>query len=392
MISPVVDDGQEWMEELGVEAHLPPDWWRAQLPLIAPRHLVVEMLACEELDANARLALRCQYRTGMRAEEVFEATVRDGRLWLGQRVVAVDRETLELLRATPVVGERRDLESWLGTAARAVGLAQRYEASGRAMTEATLRHAFASHALEDGMDPITLYYQLGHRFISTTQMYLGTAMNFYRSQYESFHPLCGMTRGGKEQAKISIREALDLLDAPTTVRVRLILRTLYATALRSEEIRTLLCADVNVPEARIFVRDAKGPADMVALVDRETADQLGAYIAGRPPHEPVFPNIKSAMTLWDMVRKAAQKTGIWEKYKGADKSVSPHTFRHAYATHCYQSGMDPAVLSRLMGHWDPQNLLTYAQCNREYLQRSHSQHHPLCRDVRDCPLPRDEGE
>ncbi len=374
----MLEEAREWMEELGAEAHLPEDWWRAQLPIIVPRSQVQEMLDCPELDANARLALRCQYQTGVRPEEVFQLVIEDNRLRTGSRWLAVDRETLAQLAAHPILGSPGDLEEWLRTAARHAGVDRIYAAGGRALTPAILRHAFISHALENGMDLICLYYQMGHRCISTTQMYLATALNFYRPQYQQFHPLCNQVRGGRQQPKITIAEALDLIEALPTTRGRLILRTLYAGALRNEEIRNLLCADVNLAEARLFLRDAKGPADAVALIDPETAAQLGRYMAGKSPEDPVFEDLKSAMTVWTLVRKAAQKTGIWDKYKDAGYSVSPHTLRHAYATHCYQQGMNPNCLSRLMGHWDRQSTLTYAECSPEHLRRSHQKAHPIC--------------
>ena len=384
----VQPDLLEWAGELGGELSYAPSAARMQLPLVPSRSDVRALLECQLLSPLQRLALRTLYATGMRGEELFELELlENGRLQVAGRMLAADGATLEelgQLGGALFEGEcLQDLQSWLEVAAGAVGVLQRFQGAGRPLSPRALRHAYASHCLDDGMDLITLYYLLGHGFLETTQMYLETSVGRLSSAYEQYHPLQHwdgevVDRGGLAQAKISIGEAMGMIGATVRPQDRLVLRVLYGTALREAELLALRYADLEVGERRLFVRSGKGPRDRYTLIDLETVRLLQEWRGSKGLGAPIF-DIKSHMTLDNIVKRMAIKTGIWEKYKAARRSLSPHTFRHAYASHCYQQGMDLNRLGRLMGHSFVQNTLTYAHCPPEMQQQSYERSHPLAR-------------
>ena len=383
----------EWVEELGGELAYEPSMARLQLPLVVSLREMLAMIECPLLSARGRLALRALYASGARPGEILGLQLDPaGGVKLGGRRVPLDDRTLEGLHQLegPLASSEAELLEWATLAARQVGVWDRLEGAGRPLSLRLFRHAFGAHCMEGGMDLITLYYLLGHRFLETTQMYYEVAVGRSRKVYERYHPLVSWKpqegerqgecvprgRGGLTQAKIAISEALGLIASCSKDRDRLVLRVLYATALREAELLALRWADLEEQERRLFVRSGKGPRDRYTLIDAETVRQLVDFRGERLRQDRVF-SIQSHMTVYNIVKRQAIKTGIWDRYKSARRSLSPHTLRHAYAGHCYERGMELYDVGRLMGHSFLQNTLTYAHCPLETQARSYALSHPL---------------
>ena len=77
----------------------------------------------------------------------------------------------------------------------------------------------------------------------------------------------------------------------------------------------------------------------------------------------------SRMAIWNLVRKSAEKSGVTRK-------VSPHTFRHSFATHLLEGGADLAAVQELLGHADISTTQIYTHVDREYLREVHRTFHP----------------
>lgn len=343
----------EWAEELGQEVEVAADH---VLPLIVGRRRLRAVLESQNLSAEARLGLRLLYATGVRQEESLEfceggLRVREGRF------LAVDEVTLARCRESGLP----DLGQALAWVESCPELVQHFAACGRRARPSLLRHACAAHCLENGLDVMVLNEQLGHREMATTLRLLETARGYYRGDYERCHPLA---RGGRGHAHLRVEEILAMMGAPRLPLHRLVVRTLYATALRESELIALRFADLE--EGRIFVRDGKGPADRYTLVDAETESLLLGL--GGAPGERIFPMTR--MTVYNIVVRAARATGVADHYPG--QMVSPHSLRHAYATHCYENGMDLHTIARLLGHPFVSDTLLYVDCSPEMLAAEYS--------------------
>lgn len=326
------------------------------LPLVPTRAEIRRLLGDD-------LRFRAQYATGIRAQEVGQLRWReDGVLEVADRPLAADRETLEALRdALPLANGP----------CRPAALQARFAACGRNLTGQLFRHAYAVHCLEGGMDVLVLSRLLGHADLRTTQMYIPAAMAACRMAYRQFHPMRDRAeRGGGEQAHLSEPDTLLLIDGAGSDRDRLMLRLLYATALRASELLGLVPADVG--EDTLFVRSGKGSQDRYALVDPESRTRLLAYASGLPLGQRIFRTTRAQ--LFVIVKRAAAKTGLLDKYAGF--SLSPHSFRHACASHCYQRGMALDLVGKMLGHTDLRNTLLYLDCPLGFQIEQYRRAHP----------------
>jgi site-specific recombinase XerD len=380
---------KEWLAEIeGEYTPAPPSTEGGReekwLPLILSRRQVLALLnSPAEVKASVRLALRTIYASGMRPEEVValtpEALDRDnGRIWLGpERSVVVDGGTMEeLVAGLPWVLTVEELQAGLELAARESGILALYEATGHRLLAKALRHAFATHCLENGMDLFTLHRLLGLLYLNTTEMYVETAIARWRSAYEHCHPLAmgqGIVRGGGEHAPLTPQDVLAMIRVANEGRDRLIVRTIYSSALREAELVSLVFADVVCDERRIWVRKGKDSLDRYTLIDQETAEALRLWQGDKPANELIFPI--STRQVQRVVVGAAEKAGLLVLYP--DMTIAPHSLRHAHGNHCYHNGIDLFSLKKLIGHKDLDNTIIYVNCELPEWRKAYDRSHPL---------------
>jgi len=169
------------------------------------------------------------------------------------------------------------------------------------------------------------------------------------------------------------------IDTPRGLRDRAMLEALYATGLRVSELVNLLSMQVNLTEGVVRVV-GKGDKERLVPLGEEAVKWINRFIAeGRPDltkrkSTPVlFPgNRGEALTrqaFWHNIKRYARAAGI-------QTALSPHTLRHAFATHLLNHGADLRVVQMLLGHADLSTTQIYTNVARERLKSLHAQHHP----------------
>jgi integrase/recombinase XerD len=166
---------------------------------------------------------------------------------------------------------------------------------------------------------------------------------------------------------------------PLGLRDRAMLETLYATGLRVSELTGLALAQLNLEAGvvRVMGKGAKErlvPLGEVAAewLDRYLAGARAALLAGRVSEAVFVTGRGGAMTrqmFWNLIKRYARRAGIRE-------TLSPHTLRHAFATHLLNHGADLRVVQMLLGHADISTTQIYTHVARERLKALHAWHHP----------------
>ena len=158
----------------------------------------------------------------------------------------------------------------------------------------------------------------------------------------------------------------------------LIIRTLYASGIRREELVNLKVADLYLGRNIIFVREGKYDKDRYVLIDKETSRLLGEYTRNFLLTDHVFG--LSTRTINRVVNGAANKIGLRERFAAMGHKFTVHSLRHAYATHAYERGASVAFLKTLLGHLFVATTLKYINAGVDRLTEEYEQSHPLAQN------------
>ena len=183
---------------------------------------------------------------------------------------------------------------------------------------------------------------------------------------------------------LSESEVEALLAAPAVAdplghRDRTMLEVLYATGLRVSELVHLKLAQVNLNQGLIRVL-GKGNRERLIPLGEEAVRWLKTFIdSGRADilldrsTDFLFPTRRgdrmTRQAFWHIIKRYARKASV-------DRDLSPHTLRHAFATHLLNHGADLRVVQMLLGHSDLSTTQIYTHVARERLKELHTSHHP----------------
>ncbi|MES9982946.1 MAG: site-specific tyrosine recombinase XerD [Candidatus Thiodiazotropha sp. 6PLUC6] len=169
------------------------------------------------------------------------------------------------------------------------------------------------------------------------------------------------------------------IEDPEGMRDRTMLEVLYATGLRVSELVDLRPEQVSLTQGVVRVIGKGGKERLVPLGD-EAQGWLERFLSGARSAllgERVCPHLFPTRRGHGMTRQA-----FWYRIKkhsviaGINQTVSPHTLRHAFATHLLNHGADLRVVQLLLGHSDLSTTQIYTHVARERLKSLHSKHHP----------------
>lgn len=169
-------------------------------------------------------------------------------------------------------------------------------------------------------------------------------------------------------------------------RDRAILETLYGCGLRVSELCGLRISRLHFEEGYIRVV-GKGDKERLVPISPEAVRQLNIYLGNERIHLPikakaedvVFLNARgsglSRVTVFGQVKK-------WARLAGIRKDISPHTFRHSFATHMVEGGADLRAVQEMLGHASITTTEIYTHLDREYLRSNIMRFHPRARTTK----------
>jgi integrase/recombinase XerD len=183
---------------------------------------------------------------------------------------------------------------------------------------------------------------------------------------------------------LSEAEVESLLDSsspetPLGLRDRAMLETLYATGLRVSELVGLKLTALNLNDGVLRVT-GKGNKDRLVPLGEEAVLWLRRYMMDARPQlleklvsDAVFVTARgdgmTRQAFWYLIKRHAHAAGI-------TRPLSPHTLRHAFATHLLNHGADLRVVQMLLGHSDISTTQIYTHVARERMKQLHALHHP----------------
>lgn len=176
----------------------------------------------------------------------------------------------------------------------------------------------------------------------------------------------------------ALLEAPDV-STPLGLRERTMLELMYASGLRVSELVTLKLVELSLNDGVLRITGKGSKTRLVPFgeqarhwIERYLKDARGVILNGQVDDALFVTGRGAPMTrqmFWVIIKKHALKAGI----KGP---LSPHTLRHAFATHLLNHGADLRVVQLLLGHSDISTTQIYTHVARERLKRLHEQHHP----------------
>ena len=221
---------------------------------------------------------------------------------------------------------------------------------------------------------------------------LSSIRRFYRYQIRQGHLDVDPTdqiefpKLGRQLPEVLTEEDVEkLLMAPNVskpqgIRDRAMLEILYACGLRVSELIGLRMHQLNLRTGVLRVL-GKGSKERLVPFGEQAGEWLDRYLADARPQllkersncDVLFVSNRGAgmtrQAFWHVIKRHAQAVGI-------DKHLSPHTLRHAFATHLLNHGADLRVVQMLLGHSDLSTTQVYTHIAQARLQELHREHHP----------------
>lgn len=173
--------------------------------------------------------------------------------------------------------------------------------------------------------------------------------------------------------------AAPALDQPLGLRDRAMLEVLYASGLRVSELVTLKVPQISRDMGVVRVM-GKGSKERLVPLGEEALSWLERYLhearpalLGGKTSDALFVTTRAAVmtrqAFWHLLKRYALQAGL-------RKPLSPHTLRHAFATHLLNHGADLRVVQLLLGHADISTTQIYTHVAQERMKQLHAKHHP----------------
>ncbi|MCY4046238.1 MAG: site-specific tyrosine recombinase XerD [Cellvibrionales bacterium] len=179
----------------------------------------------------------------------------------------------------------------------------------------------------------------------------------------------------------SIEKLLDAPDASDVIGLRdkAMLELLYASGLRVSELIAISLSHINLNQGVVRVM-GKGAKERLVPIGEEAEYWMQQYI--KDARSELIKNDQTTLCFLSKRGRQMTRQTFWHRIKqytliaGIDQNVSPHTLRHAFASHLLNHGADLRVVQLLLGHSDLSTTQIYTHVAEYRLQQLHATHHP----------------
>lgn len=254
----------------------------------------------------------------------------------------------------------------------------------------------AAHGKLLGVDDTLLSAYFAARHLETRASSANRRLTVFRRFYQwalREHMIqadpCLLLRPAKQPPRfpktLSEAQVEALLETPDTatplgLRDRTMLELMYASGLRVSELTSMKTVEIGLNEGVARIVGGKGNKERLVPFGAQAGDWLRRYLAESRPAllagracDALFVTQRgegmTRQTFWHLIKKHAREGGI-------HAPLSPHTLRHAFATHLLNHGADLRVVQLLLGHADISTTQIYTHVARERLRELHLHHHP----------------
>ena len=162
--------------------------------------------------------------------------------------------------------------------------------------------------------------------------------------------------------------------SPEPLRDTALLELLYSGGLRISEALSLRVQDIDF-ENEWITPIGKGNKQRLVPLGSRAKNNLKIWVESRQHWNP-----KSDCVILNKKGNPLSRMGAWKIIHAfsieLEKQISPHTFRHSFATHCLAAGMDLRILQELLGHADLSTTQIYTHVDNNFIREEHRAHHP----------------
>ncbi|MCM8829728.1 MAG: site-specific tyrosine recombinase XerD [Candidatus Omnitrophica bacterium] len=156
-----------------------------------------------------------------------------------------------------------------------------------------------------------------------------------------------------------------------------IIELIYGAGLRVSELVGIKLEDIDFEKEYVKIK-GKGNRERLVFINRHTISAIKNYLETRTKDNTaksiwLFPNRSgkkiSRQSIWKLIKKISV-------YLPSEKKISPHTFRHTFATHLLERGLDLRIVQQLLGHKTLATTEIYTHMNRKHIQALYKKFHP----------------
>lgn len=174
-------------------------------------------------------------------------------------------------------------------------------------------------------------------------------------------------KGRKLPVVMTKEEVKKIVNASKNLKEKLVIMLLYSSGLRVSELTKLKINDLDLDERTAVVRGGKGNKDRLAILSEKWVILLKEYLKKRKAKsEYVFCNSLGWPISVDSVQRMVRRTRI---KAGINKNITPHSFRHSFATHLLEKGENIRKIQELLGHSNLSTTQIYTSVSTEELKK-----------------------